>query len=160
MIYLSFILMFVSNILWGLHDLYRDGDIKAIRFVNKVFKGWHVLKFIMVPMFFLSGVIAGMVLHGMTWYNTAWFGVALICAKQAGFEGTYNIIGKVARPFDFIRYFIAMIRWKEFDGMPMVFAVKMKTQNRIEFLFYHCFRLHWIEAAVVLILGLYLIWRL
>jgi len=135
--------MFVSNVLWGLHDLYRDGNVKAIRFVDKVFHGWHVLKFVMVPMFFLSGVIAGMQLHGMVWYTMICFGVALVCAKQSAFEGTYSWIEKSIKPFYWFR------SWK---------SVLMCWDW--EYLFHNCFKLHWIEAGVVFLFGLYLIWRL
>ncbi|HUX54250.1 MAG TPA: hypothetical protein VMV56_07545 [Williamwhitmania sp.] len=160
MIYLSFILMFVSNVLWALHDAYRDQNEKVIQFVDRYFKGWHVLKPIMVLMFLASGVISGTLLPGMSLSSMAWFGVALFCAKQSGFEGMYNLINHTARPFDWIRYFIAMIRWKDFKNMPIDFIAKMFYQNRLEFFFYHCGRLHWSEASAVLLFGLYLIGRL
>lgn len=161
MIHLSFFLMFVSCILWAFHDLYRDGNKRAIDIVNKIFGGWHVLKWPMIVMFFLSGVAGGIWLFGKT--NVVvitFYFLAMICSHQAGFEGTYNLINHIAKPFDWIRYFISMIQWKNFKNMPIDFIAKMHYQTRFEFMLYHCFRVHWIEAVILFLFGFYLTWRL
>jgi len=141
--------MFVSNIMWALHDLYRDGNAKVVRFVNKVFGGWHVLKWPMIIIYYLSGVAYGI------WLCLNYIDiktcllqilislVALVCAKQSAFEGAYCILGHGIKPFYWLRSWLTVFKCWDW-----------------EYLFHNCFRLHWSEASAVLLFGLYLIWRL
>jgi len=141
MIYLSVIFMILARFLNVLHDLYFWGTMHIREFVVKI--GWHNIKLAMLILLFESGFILGFISHGtIKEILQVQFAMGLIA--WGSFEMLYNILNKDCKLFDWFREFKTCIKHK--DG--------------IECILHNVCRLHWIEAAVVLIFGLYLIWRL
>jgi len=151
-----FIFMFVSNIFWAFHDLhlerYRIGLVERL--------GWHVIKFIMLAFFSASLILAGVKMCSMSWESIALFSVALLFAKQAGFEGTYNIVKAKIRPFEWFRYARTAITGVPFKGIPSAHLTHLKNSNRFEFWLHHCFRIHWSEALSLLLVGIWIMLRI
>jgi hypothetical protein len=154
MILASFILMILSRMLWVLHDLYFWGpdDVKA--FVKRV--GWHNIKMLFMIAFFLSAYSAGNTAHGWSVWRQGKYLFALALAAWGGFEGLYNILNKDARLFDWARYLWSALTGKEFPGMPINYAVQLRNENRFEFVLHHVFRLHWIEAIIIISMSIWL----
>ena len=152
-------LMIVSRALWAWHDLYFWGKAWVKALVLKI--GWHNIKMAFMITFwgsaFFTGFHEGRHYEAMTWLY-AWhlckllFAIALIA--WGAFEGMYNTLQRDARLFDWARYLRAAIMGKAFRDMPMDYRSQLKTGNRFEFIFHHCFRLHIIEAIVVIIGGI------
>lgn len=157
MIFSSFILMIFSRMLWVLHDLYFWGSKEVKDFVQRV--GWHNIKMVFVTAFFFSGYLAGDAAHGWPIWMRLKQLFALALAAWGAFEGFYNALQKDANLFDWFRYLKAGLTQTIFEGMPKDRIGDLLSENPLEFILHHAFRLHWIETvAVVLAGGSILMW--
>ena len=155
MILYAIILMTISRALWVLHDLYFWGSQGVKDFVKKI--GWHNIKFIFSIAFWFSGFFAGYYIAQTGGsYVRLFLGLALIA--WGAFEGMYNLLQKSAKFGDCFRYFKAVITGTPFKDMKTSHKIHLQTQNTFEFILHHCFRLHWTEAAGVMVLGMIIIY--
>jgi hypothetical protein len=152
MLILSFTFMFLSRMLWVLHDLYFWGTDEVKKFVRRV--GWHNIKMLFMVLFYLSGFFLALAMAKMDLLNIERVFFALMLVSWGSFEFLYNILQKDARLFDWFRYFKAGVTGKPFDNMPYSYNIQLSGGNRIEFVLNHAFRLHWIEALITILVGL------
>ena len=149
---IAIILMIFARMLWVLHDLYFWGTDSVRKFVDKI--GWHIIKMLFMIAFFFSAYFAGRESVELTKWGVIKQLFAFALVAWGAFEGLYNVLNKDAKPFDWFRYLKAAITKKEFRDMPMSYALQLKG-NTLEFILHHCFRLHWIESILIIILALF-----
>jgi len=152
MLIISFILMIISRMLWTLHDLYFWGKDSVRKFVDKI--GWHVIKGLFMIAFFFSAFLAGRVSSDLTKWGIIKLLFALALVAWGAFEGLYSALHQDAKVFDWFRYLRVAITKQEFKDMPMNHALQLKEGNTVEFILHHVFRLHWIEAVIVICMSI------